>query len=127
MSKKKFEIEVVVNASPSFIYNYISTPSGLSEWFAENVNSRGEKFTFIWDGGYEDVAHLVRYKQDEYVRYRWDYDEDTKYYFEIKIQVDELTNDVSLIVTDFADEDDIDEAKDLWRSQLDDLKQRIGS
>ncbi|MXV38512.1 SRPBCC domain-containing protein [Flavobacteriaceae bacterium Ap0902] len=127
MSKKKFEIEVVVNASPGFLYNYIATPSGLSEWFAEDVNSRGEKFTFIWDGGYEDTAFLVKSKYDEYVRFRWDYDEDTKYYFEIKIQVDELTNDVSLIITDFADEDDIEESKNLWRSQLEDLKKRIGS
>ncbi|MDO5655477.1 MAG: START-like domain-containing protein [Flavobacteriaceae bacterium] len=127
MSKKKFEIEMPVNASPSFLFNYIATPSGLSEWFAENVNSRGEKFTFIWDGGYEDVAYLIRSKYDEYVRYRWEYDEDTKYFFEIKIQVDELTNDVSLIVIDFAEEDDIEEAKELWRSQLEDLKHTIGS
>ncbi|AFL97667.1 START-like domain-containing protein [Ornithobacterium rhinotracheale] len=126
MSKKKYELEVPVQASPSFLYNYISTPSGLSEWFADNVNSRSDKFTFIWDD-YEEVAHLIRSKFDEYVRFRWEHDEDSKYYFELKIQEDELTGDVSLIVTDFAEEDELDEAKDLWASQLEDLKHIIGS
>ncbi|MRJ09033.1 SRPBCC domain-containing protein [Ornithobacterium rhinotracheale] len=126
MSKKKYELEVPVQASPSFLYNYISTPSGLSEWFADNVNSRSDKFTFIWDD-YEEVAHLIRSKFDEYVRFRWEQDEDSKYYFELKIQEDELTGDVSLIVTDFAEEDELEEAKDLWFSQLEDLKHIIGS
>lgn len=126
MSKKKFELEIPVNASPSFLYNYISTPSGLSEWFADNVNSRGEKFTFIWDGA-EEIAHLVKSKYDEYVRFRWEEYENTKYYFEIRIQVDELTNDVSLIVIDFAEEEDIEQSKNLWKSQLEDLKHNIGS
>ena len=98
----------------------------MSEWFADNVNSRSDKFTFIWDG-YEEVAFLLKSKYEEYVRFRWEADEDNKYFFEIKIQVDELTNDVSLIITDFANEDDIEEAKDLWRSQIEDLKHTIGS
>ena len=126
MSKKKFDLEVPVQASPSFLYNYIATPSGLSEWFADNVNSRSNKFIFIWDD-YEEVAYLVKSKQDEFVRFRWEENEDSKCFFELKIQEDELTGDVSLIVTDFADEDELEEAKDLWRSQLDDLKHIIGS
>lgn len=127
MSKQKYQLEVPVHASPSFLYSYLSTPSGLSEWFAENVNSRGEKFTFIYDGGYEEVAFLIKSKYDEYVRFRWEEDVDTKYYFEIRIQVDELTNDVSLIVTGFAESDEVEEAKELWTTQLDDLKHTIGS
>lgn len=126
MAKKKFELEVAVHASPSFLYNYIATPSGLSEWFADNVNSRGKKFAFIWDEE-EENAVLIKSKLDEYVRYRWEEDEGSKYYFEIRIVVDELTNDVSLVVSDFAEEEDIDSAKELWASQLDDLKHTIGS
>ncbi len=126
MTREKIQIEVPVHASPSFLYNYISTPSGLSEWFADDVNSRGEKFTFFWEGQ-EEVAFLIRSKYDEYVRFRWERDEDTKYYFEIKIQVDELTNDVSLIITDFPEEDEKDEVRSLWLNQLDDLKHTIGA
>ena len=71
------------------------TPSGLSEWFADNVNSRGEDFTFIWDDS-EEYAKLLQKKTNEKVRYRWMNDEDDQddCYFEFKIVVDEITKDV---------------------------------
>lgn len=126
MPKKKYQIEFSINASPSLLYNYISNPSGLSEWFAGNVNSRGEKYTFIWDG-HEESAFLMKSKQDTYVRFQWEDDEDTKYFFELNIVVDELTNDVSIVITDFAEEDEIEESKELWESQIEDLKKVLGS
>ncbi|MFN2262569.1 MAG: START-like domain-containing protein, partial [Psychroflexus sp.] len=46
--KVKFEMEFPIQVSPNLLYQYISTPSGLSEWFADNVNSRGELFSFMW-------------------------------------------------------------------------------
>lgn len=124
--KIKFEMEFPIHASPQLLYQYISTPSGLSEWFAQNVNSRGELFKFIWDGT-EEQAKLLSKKSGERIKFRWVDDEDTSYYFEIKIQVDEITKDVSLIVTDFTDEDELDEAKMLWENQISDLKQVLGS
>jgi uncharacterized protein YndB with AHSA1/START domain len=124
--KIKYEMEFVVHASPSLLYQYISTPSGLSEWFADNVNSRGELFKFIWDGA-EEQAKLLTKKSGERIKFRWLEDEDASYYFEIKIQVDEITKDVSIIVTDFAEEDEVEEAKMLWTNQISDLKQVIGS
>ena len=122
----KFEIEFVVHASPSLLFNYISTPSGLSEWYADNVNSRSEKFIFIWDES-EEEALLLKKKTDEFVRFKWTYSEDDDTYFEMRIVVDELTNDVSLFVIDFAEEDEVEEAKMLWKNQIDDLKKIIGS
>lgn len=126
MTKEKYQTEIVINASPSMLYNYISNPSGLSEWFADNVNSRGEKFTFIWDGD-EQSALLMRSKQDTYVRFQWEEDEDTKYFFELNIVEDDLTGDVSLVITDFAEADEIEDSKLLWESQIDDLKKILGS
>ena len=86
--KTKFEIEFVIQSSPQLLYNYISTPSGLSEWFADNVNSRGEMFTFIWDGS-EEQAKLLTKKSGERVKFRWMVDEEdgASSYFEIRIQV----------------------------------------
>ena len=125
--KIRFDIEFPIHASPQLLYQYISTPSGLSEWFSDNVNSRGELFTFIWDDS-EEEAKLLSKKSDERVKFRWVADEDDKtVYFEIKIQVDEITKDVSIIVTDFADEDEVDEAKMLWENQISSLKQVLGS
>jgi len=126
--KEKYEMEFVIQASPSLIYQYISTPSGLSEWFADNVNSRGELFTFIWDGS-EEQAKLLTKKSGERVKFRWLSDEEdgASYYFEIRIQVDEITKDVSLMITDFAEDDEIDEGKMLWENQISSLKQVLGS
>ncbi|MBW3519413.1 MULTISPECIES: START-like domain-containing protein [unclassified Flavobacterium] len=126
--KIKYELEFSITSSPQLLYQYISDPSGLSEWFADNVNSRGEYFTFIWNDS-EEKAKLVTKKTDERVKFRWlDEDgNDTEYYFEIKIIRDEITKDVSLAITDFSDEDDVDQSKLLWENQISDLKQVLGS
>ncbi|GGB74595.1 hypothetical protein GCM10007424_13150 [Flavobacterium suaedae] len=126
--KIKYELEFPITSSPQLLYQYISTPSGLSEWFADNVNSRGEFFTFIWDDS-EEKAKLASKKSGERIKFRWMDDEgnDSTYYFELKIAVDDITKDVSLLVTDFAEEDDVEEAKQLWENQISDLKHVLGS
>ncbi len=128
MSKTQYEIEFVIQASPQLLFQYLFTPSGLSEWFADNVNSRTEKYTFFWDDS-EEEALLLRKKTNEFVRFRWlngDDDQDD-YHFEMRIVVDEITKDVSILVTDFADEEEVEESKMLWESQIGDLKKVLGS
>lgn len=126
MSEKvKFEIEFVIQASPQLLYQYISTPSGLSEWYADNVNSRGEVFTFIWDES-EEKAKMLKRKSEEFVKFSW-LEQEEGSFFEMRIIVDEITKDVSLFITDFADPDEVDEAKMLWENQIADLKQVLGS
>ena len=126
--KVRYELEFPVNSSPQLLYQYISTPSGLSEWFADNVNSRGEYFTFMWNGS-QEKARLTSKKSGEKVKFRWldDQDKDTDLYFELKILEDEITKDVSLMVIDYADEDEVEEARRLWENQISDLKHVIGS
>jgi len=126
--KVKYELEFPITSSPQLLYQYISTPSGLSEWFADNVNSRGEFFTFIWDDS-EEKARVSSKKSGEKVKFRWidDDNKDGDYYFELRIQVDEITKDVSLVVVDFAEEDDMQESKQLWENQISDLKHVLGS
>ena len=125
-AKTKFEMEFVFQASPQLLYQYISTASGLSEWYADNVNSRREKFTFIWDEN-EEEAILLKKKSDQYVRFQWSHADSPEEYFELRIVVDEITKDVSLFVTDFAEEDEVEESKMLWENQIDDLKHVLGS
>ena len=124
--KIKFELEFPIHASPQLLFQYISTPSGLSEWFADNVNSRGELFTFIWDDS-EEEAKLLSKKSGERVKFKWLNEDDSKAFFEIRIQVDDITKDVSLMVTDFAEDDEIEETKMLWENQISSLKQVLGS
>lgn len=123
----KFEMEFPIKVSQKLLFQYISTPSGLSEWFADNVNSRGEIFIFIWDDS-EESAKLIRKINNEKIQFQWLDDEETDYYFELRIQFDEITKDVSLIVTDYAeDAEEVEESKLLWTNQISDLKKVLGS
>ncbi len=126
--KVKFELEFPIHASPQMLFQYISSASGLSEWFADNVNSRGIIFSFFWDGS-EEKAELISSKSNSFVKFRWldDSEDQDKCFFQIKIVVDEITKDVSLMVTDFAYEDEVEETKMLWDNQISDLKQVLGS
>ncbi len=126
--KLKYELEFPIQSSPQLLYQYISTPSGLSEWFADNVNSRGEFFTFIWNDS-EEKAKLASKKSGERIKFKW-LDEDgteTDYFFELKIMEDEITKDVSIMITDFAYDDELEESKLLWENQISDLKHVLGS
>ena len=125
-TKVKYELEFPIQASPQLLYNYISTPSGLSEWFADNVNSRGELFTFIWDDS-EEQAKLITKKSSERIKFKWLDSKDDGSFFELRIQVDSITKDVSIIVTDFSDDDEVEESKMLWENQIASLKQVLGS
>ena len=123
--KIKYELEFPIQASPNMLYQYISSASSLTEWFADDVNSRGKIFSFFWDGS-EEKAELISSKNNQFVKFKWLENEDNSF-FEIRIVVDELTKDASLIITDFSDEDEVDESKMLWESQISDLKQVLGS
>ena len=123
--KVKYELEFPIQASPNMLYQYISSASSLTEWFADDVNSRGKIFSFFWDGS-EEKAELISSKNNQFVKFKWLENEDNSF-FEIRIVVDELTKDASLIITDFSDEDEVDESKMLWESQIADLKQVLGS
>ncbi|WP_395055028.1 START-like domain-containing protein [Flavobacterium sp.] len=127
-TKLRYEIEFPINSSPQLLYQYISTPSGLQEWFADNVNSRGEYFTFEWNDS-EENARLISKKSGEKVKFRWldENNKDTDYYFELRILEDEITKDVSLMVIDYAFEDEIEESSQLWENQVSDLKHVLGS
>lgn len=126
--KKKYEIEFPLRTSSKVLYTMLSTPSGLSEWFCDNVNLKEDVFTFIWDGS-EEQARLLTKKNGESVKFRWmeAEEEGDSSYFELRIQIDSITKDVALIVTDFAEEDEVDESKRFWIGQLTELKQVLGA
>ena len=125
-TKNKFEIEFPIRSSLRILYNQISSPDGLSEWFADNVNLNGKMYTFFWDGD-EQEAELLSKKNNQGIKFRW-VGEPSDTYFELRLEVDEITQDISLMVTDFAeDEEDEEESKLLWDKQIEKLRQSIGS
>lgn len=128
MEKQKFQIEYEFNSSPKVLYNRLATPSGLSEWFADDVNFENnmQTFVFTWDSE-ETKAHIISKKEPFFIRFTWESDENDEIYFEFKIHVDELTKDVSLVITDFAEPNEIDDAIQLWDKQIESLKRIVGS
>ena len=122
----KYDLEYVFHASQKVLFERLSTSSGLSEWFADDVNQKDNIFTFEWDGSKQE-AKMIHKKDNQVVRFHWLDSEDENSYFEFRFEVDALTNDLSLIITDFAEEDEIDENIELWDSQISELKHLLGA
>ena len=123
---EKLELEFPIKTSTKVLFQMLSTPSGLARWFANDVNiHRDGSYIFIWEGS-EEHARMTGKKRDEFVRYKWVEDEDASTFFEFRIRVDPMTNDVALLITDFCDEGEEEETKDLWEKQVDTLRQNIG-
>jgi uncharacterized protein YndB with AHSA1/START domain len=129
MTKKvKFELEYVLRTSPKVLDKALTTPDGLSEWFADNVKVNDGVFTFFWDGS-EEMARLIAKKNGEGIKWQWINDEEDGIdtFFEMKYTIDQMTKAVILTVSDFAEQDEMDEVKRLWDSQIITLKRYIGA
>jgi uncharacterized protein YndB with AHSA1/START domain len=122
----KFELEYLLNSSPKLLFSRLSTPEGLCEWFAENVTVDGDLFTFFWQKS-RSKARITALKENKLVRFEWlDREDESSNYFEFRINIEELTGGVALIITDFAEPDEKEDAIYLWDSQITDLKRLLG-
>lgn len=125
MKKEKFHIEFVFDkVSKRSLWNHLTTPPGLSSWFADDVNVEGETYQFFWDKTQEN-AEITYMKPEVCVRYKWE-DEEENVYFEFRIHTLELTGAVALEVTDFAEPSEKTDAIALWESQVYELKRTLG-
>jgi uncharacterized protein YndB with AHSA1/START domain len=123
MSKKKeFTIERTFRASPTILYNFLTTPSGLVQWFADHVDKTGDNFSFYWNGN-KETATIVSFSEEEHLKIQWD---DQDHFILYEIDKSEVTGETVLFVTDFAEEDEMDDQIQLWESQLDDLTKCMG-
>lgn len=120
----KFEMEFNVKSSPTILYDFLTTPSGLAQWFADDVDINEDECSFVWEGA-EDIAYILESEEDVFVRYRWEYQEEDEY-FEFRIGKSEITRDTILYITDFAPDYDVEDQKLLWENQVKLLKQQIG-
>ncbi len=125
--KGLYSIEYELNSSPDVLFEFISTPGGLEKWFADRVYIIEGNFIFNWEDGEKRMAKQVGIKEKDWVRFHW-LDEPEKRYFEFKIVIDDLTSEVALIVSDFADTPkELEESTRLWNQQISDLHHSIGS
>lgn len=124
--RSKFELEYNLNCSPKVLFSRLSTPEGLGEWFAEQVNVDGDLFTFFWNNT-ESKARLSAMKENKMVRFEWlGTGNGDSNFFEFRINMEELTNDLALIITDFAEAEEKEDSIYLWDSQINDLKRALG-
>lgn len=128
MDKIKFELEFLLKTSPRVLENMIATPAGLSEWFADDVTIKDDIITFTWEGDSE-IGKLISKKSTDKIKWQWTEDEEDGIdsYCEIKYQIDPMTKILVLNITDFAEEDEMEESQRLWDNQIHHLKQVLGA
>jgi hypothetical protein len=126
--KEKYELEFILNSSPGILEKMFSSPDGLGEWFADDVTVKDDIYTFYWDGSSE-IARIMNHKSQSRIRFKWLADEEDGIdsYFEIGYNIDPITNQVALNVTDFAYPEDKESAILLWNQQVTDLKRILGA
>jgi len=126
MAKKKYVLEYEFKSSPKILFGFISSPNGLGDWFADDVNFSNGVYTFHWDKE-SAKASLVSQKENKSVKFRWLEDEGEENYFEMEILQDELTGDIALSITDFALPEEIREKELIWNNQIENLVRVLGA
>ncbi len=124
MAREAYTVEFLINAQPELIYNYVSTASGLNSWFADDVSVNGVEFTFYWEGSGE-IAKVIKNQPNSIVKFQW-LEREQDEYLTFQIQKDDLTGDTSLVITDFDEAEELEEAKLMWESVIEQLKGTIG-
>lgn len=122
----KIELEYCLQTSPKVLFSRLSTTDGLAEWFADKVDFKDNYFTFSWEGE-EQQAKLISEEKDKSIYFQWKEDKGEDYFFGFKINIDPLTNELALIVTDYVDEEDEEDAIELWDKQIDELQFTLGA
>ena len=126
MSKKQlYTLEYPVRCSPSILYEFLSTPAGLQEWFAAKVHERDMVFSFTWEGS-TDKAEVLEGEENKFIRFHWTHAPKEEY-FEFTIEKSEVTNQTILIIKDFAEKKEIADQSRLWDYQVKELFHRIGA
>jgi uncharacterized protein YndB with AHSA1/START domain len=126
MSKKQlYTLEYPVRCSPSILYEFLSTPAGLQEWFADRVDERDHVFSFTWNGS-TDKAEVLETEEDKAIKFHWVHAPKEEF-FEFRIEKSEVTNLTILVIKDFAEKKEIADQSQLWESQVKELFHRLGN
>ena len=126
MARVSFDMEFIFRASPTILYRFLTTPSCLVRWFCDSVDINGEVYTFEWNGS-EENAIMLDDIEDERVKFRWEDADDENEYLEFRFNRSPVTNETIMEITDFCDDDEVDDQKALWESQIKILRHETGS
>jgi uncharacterized protein YndB with AHSA1/START domain len=124
MERTKIQLEFIFRASPTILYNFLTAPACLVRWFCDEVDINGMSYSFVWDKSGES-ATLTEDIEEEKIRFEWDDNEDGEF-LEFRIYTSDVTGETILEIIDFCDEDEVDDYKDLWESQIRNLRKEMG-
>lgn len=127
MIKEKLKLEYLLQStSKKVIWDAISSSSGLERWFADRVLISNRHATFLW--GDEEVreAEIIASRTFHFVRFHWSNDQDDRSYLEMRMNCNEMTGEYILIITDFADSDEVEMQHELWNAQIEVLMRKTG-
>ena len=125
MERVKFTSEFIFRASPSIVYQFLTDPACLTRWFCDEVDINDSTYTFVWSGSPE-VAELIEDSEGDVVRFAWEDADDEDEYLEFNITKSPVTGETIVYVTDFADDDEVNDQKALWETQLTRMRAEMG-
>ncbi len=125
VKRVRIDLEYIFRASPTIIYNFMTTPACLVRWYCDEVDITNDVYTFYWSGSSE-IAYLLDDIEDERVRFEWEDADDPAEYLEFRMYKSDITNETVLEITDFCDADEVQEVKDLWSSLMVELRKECG-
>ncbi len=125
MDRVKIEMEFIFRASPTILYKFLTTPSNLIRWFCDEVDISGEIYTFVWEGS-EEVATMIDDIEDERIRFKWEDADSDEEFLEFRMMRSPVTGETILEITDYCDDDEVSDQRQLWESQIKMLRQEAG-
>jgi len=125
MRREKIEMEFIFRASPAILYTFLTTPACIVRWFCDEVDIQDDVFTFVWEGS-EEKADMADDIEEERVRFKWHEAGSPEEYLEFKMYKSNITNETVMELTDWCDDDEVDEQKDLWQEQMKKLRVEVG-
>ncbi|MEM9547566.1 MAG: START-like domain-containing protein [Bacteroidota bacterium] len=125
MGRERIDMEFIFRASPAILYTFLTTPACIIRWFCDEVDIQDDVYTFSWEGS-EEIADMIDDIEEERVRFKWRDADDEEEFLEFKMYKSNITNETILELTDFCDDDEVDEQKDLWEEQMKKLKVEVG-
>ncbi|GAB4333040.1 MAG: START-like domain-containing protein [Flammeovirgaceae bacterium] len=130
MPKYKYQIEFEIKAHPRLIYPYLSTPTGLKDWFADKARQIDEHHIEIeWDGEI-NILKITSKRTNTHIRFQFESrkkDGQPAQYLDFKLDFNELTQSTFLRIIDFSDMNDEEELYNLWTHLIGKLKESIGA
>jgi uncharacterized protein YndB with AHSA1/START domain len=124
MKRVSFEMEFLFRASPTILYKFLTSPACLVRWFCDAVDIQEDVYVFEWSGS-EEVAILIDDIEEERLRFKWEEAPDNEY-LEFRFEISPVTNETIVSITDFCDDDEVEDQQKLWASQLDMLRRETG-